>query len=46
MYLCDVILKFIYIMVLPNKFYDQLCRELIDFAKDFDDYCKLESDET
>ena len=33
-------------MVLPNKFYDQLCNELIDFAKDFDDYGKLDSDET
>ena len=33
-------------MVLPDKFYDQLCNELIDFAKDFDDYGKLDSDET
>ena len=33
-------------MELPDNFYDQLCNELIDFAKDFDDYGKLDSDET
>ena len=33
-------------MVLPDNFYDELCNELIDFAKDFDDYGKLDSDET
>ena len=33
-------------MELPDNFYDELCNELIDFAKDFDDYGKLDSDET